>query len=188
MKTTALIIITACTLVSSAAMAEVGTTASAQASASASASASAQADAANSFDVAQNRTYLDVIASLEAEGYKINDVRTTWLGRIKVMAQSTLNLREVVVSRATGEIMSDIIHEVYANGAANGTAAVATAKNGGSAGVETTLEGGVETTLEAGVETTLEAGVDIGVELGSSGSGASGSGSGGVSIGIGLGN
>lgn len=164
MKMTALIIITACTLVSSAAMAEVGTTAQAQAQ------AQVQADAANSFEVAQNRTYLDVIASLEAEGYKINEVTTTWLGRIKVMAQSTQNLREVVVSRATGEIMSDIILEVYASGATNGTAAVATAENGGSTEVDTTVE------------------VGVGIGLGSNGSGANGSGSGGVSIGIGLGN
>ncbi len=133
-----------------------------------SAEASARLNAASTLALAQNRTYLDVVAGLEAEGYVIKDIQTTWLGRIKILAASRANLREVVVSRTTGEIMSDVIIEVFARGKGNAT----TGADGGS-------DAGASGGLDLGVDVDLDADLKLG------GSRASGSGSGGISLGIG---
>ena len=67
---------------------------------------------AGSYEVAQNRDYNDVIRGLEATDYEIEDVSTTLLGRTRIMANNGLYRREVVVSSATGEILSDLLLEL----------------------------------------------------------------------------
>jgi len=117
--------------------------------------------------VAQNQTYLDVMANLEASGYEVLEVSRTWLGRIKIEARNNLHLREVVVSTSTGEVMSDVVVEIYAQ---NQT---------------TTPETGETTEGESGIAVGVTLGVTGGVSTGSGGSSAGGSSNGGVSISIG---
>ena len=66
--------------------------------------------------VAQQQTYLDVMANLEAAGYSVVETKTTFLGRVQITARNATHLREVVVSRATGEVKSDVILETFATG------------------------------------------------------------------------
>ncbi|MDP3960910.1 MAG: hypothetical protein Q8Q26_12785 [Pseudorhodobacter sp.] len=152
MKTTLITILAATSILGTAAAAD---------TVQANASAVASADA--SFEVAQNRTYLDVLAELEMEGYTINQLTTTWLGRMKITAQSAANLREVVVSQTTGEIMSDVILQVFANGNAG--------LDSGQTGTGTNADSGISTNVGAGIN--LEVG------------GAGASTGGGISLGIG---
>lgn len=163
MKTIAFAIMTATTLMSAPALANGG-------NANASVTTEATASGSGSFEVAQNRTYLDVVATLEAEGYQIRDVSKTWLGRIKIVATSKANLREVIVSRTTGEILSDVIVDVYAKADAKGDA-------DGSV----TVDQGTSTGTDASVDATVDA--DLKLKL--DGVGIKGSGSGGISLGLG---
>lgn len=152
MKTTLITILAAASILGTAAAAD---------TVQANASAVAGADA--SFEVAQNRTYLDVLAELKMEGYTINQMTTTWLGRIKITAQSAANLRQVVVSDTTGEIMSDVVLEVFSNGnTVSGSGQTGTAAN-----------------ADAGISTNAGAGVNL------DGGGAGASIGGGISLGIG---
>ncbi len=57
--------------------------------------------------------YLNVIDSLERNGYRILLVEKTWLNRMLIRAQSRRHLREVVVSRSNGEVLRDVILESY---------------------------------------------------------------------------
>ncbi len=173
MKTTVFAIMTATTLMAAPALANGG-------NANASVTTS-QARASGSFEVAQNRTYLDVVASLEAEGYEITDVGKTWLGRIKIVATSKANLREVIVSRTTGEILSDVIVDVYAKADGKGDYAKADGKGDVNADVTVTVDQGAS----AGTDANVEATVDADVKLRLDGVGISGSGSGGISLGLG---
>jgi hypothetical protein len=159
MKTTVFAIMTATTMMAAPALANGG-----NANASVTAEVTAEVTASGSFEVAQNRTYLDVVTSLKAEGYEITDVSKTWLGRIKIVATSKANLREVIVSRTTGEVLSDVIVDVYAK---------ADGKGDVNAGVTGTLDQGAS------------AGTDADVKLKLDGVGISGSGSGGISLGLG---
>ena len=47
------------------------------------------------------------IALLEAQGYGIVSVRRSWLGRIVILATRDGILREIVINRATGAVLSD---------------------------------------------------------------------------------
>lgn len=66
-----------------------------------------------SYQVAQ-QSYTDVLVSLERAGYRVLKMQTTFLGRLKILAQNRSHVREVVVSRSTGEIMSDRVVRVLA--------------------------------------------------------------------------
>jgi len=67
------------------------------------------------YQVAQNRTSQDVVAALEYEGYLIDTISRTLLGRIQIKASNTIHERRIVMSRTTGEILSDTITAVYQN-------------------------------------------------------------------------
>ncbi|MEX0971261.1 MAG: hypothetical protein WD046_12535 [Paracoccaceae bacterium] len=116
--------------------------------------------------VAQNQTYLDVMAQLEASGYEVVEVSRTWLGRVKIEVRNQLHLREVVVSNTTGEVMSDVIVVVYAQ-SENGQPAVDEEAAGNDGGVA------------VGVD------INLGASGGSNDSNTGGSATGGVSISIG---
>lgn len=60
------------------------------------------------------QTYVDVVGMLERSGYRVVDMKSTFLGRIRIRAKNREHLREVVVSRSTGEIKSDQIIRVFA--------------------------------------------------------------------------
>lgn len=63
--------------------------------------------------VVQARSYGDVVAALEAGGYRVDDISRTFLGRVRIVASNRHHRREVIISRSTGEIMSDMIVDVF---------------------------------------------------------------------------
>ncbi|GLQ15859.1 hypothetical protein [Maritalea porphyrae] len=149
----------------------------------ASASANANASAQLTFDVAQN-SHLDVIAQLEAVGYTILDTKTTLLGRIHIYAQNNVHVREVVVSRWTGEVKYDLIVETFAD---------AETSNGATAGGEQTAEAEGETENENSTSVSGSASSSTSISIGSNSKddekdkgGSSASSSGSVSIGVDL--
>ncbi len=56
---------------------------------------------------AQESVADDVIARIEAEGYSVDEVKRSWLGRIVITASDHDELREVVLNRTSGEILRD---------------------------------------------------------------------------------
>ncbi|WP_322889772.1 MULTISPECIES: hypothetical protein [unclassified Yoonia] len=60
------------------------------------------------FAVVQARTLDDLLIQLQSAGFSIDDISRTFLGRIRVVASNDTTIREVVMSRTTGEIFSDI--------------------------------------------------------------------------------
>lgn len=155
--------------------------------------------------VAQQQTYLDVMANLEAAGYTVVETKTTFLGRVQITARNAAHLREVVVSRATGEVKSDMILETFATGdAAVGTlpdapAATDEDETGGILGIlglgGTSTDASASATGSASVGTDSASGSVSGSVsgvtgeasgVGGSAGGNSGSASGGVSGGLGL--
>jgi len=128
-------------------------------------------------------TYIDVIANLENSGYRIIDMRSTFLGRIKLRADNSIHQREVVVSRSTGEILSDVIVIVY--GARN----EATASSAPGSPIAPGTGGGVVPTGGGGVGVSVGGGVGVGVSVGGGGGGgvSVGTGNGGVNVGTGNG-
>ncbi len=65
-----------------------------------------------SYQLAQSRDYNDVVSGLQATDYMIEDVTTTLLGRTLITANNGTQRREVVVSRSTGEILSDVVMDL----------------------------------------------------------------------------
>ena len=115
--------------------------------------------------VLARQSYTDVIATLERNGYRVVNMSSTLLGRVKIQARNRVHLREIVVSRSTGEIKHDVILKVYRR-----------VKEGSEA----------HKRLQRRAREAEAAGNTGG---GSSGSGSGGSGSsGGVSVGVGGGN
>lgn len=48
-----------------------------------------------------------VIARIEAEGFTVDEVKRSWLGRIIITASDQNELREVVLNRTSGEVLRD---------------------------------------------------------------------------------
>jgi hypothetical protein len=57
--------------------------------------------------------YLRVVYALDREGYTIVSVRQTMLNRALIRARNTSHLREVVISRASGNVLRDVIIEDF---------------------------------------------------------------------------
>ena len=106
-----------------------------------SASGSADADASAAVQVAQ-QTYVDVIANLEAAGYTVVETKRTLLGRIRIRARNAVHLREVVVSRATGEVKRDEIVEIFQDAGEAGLGATSTLDATGNVVTESGSLGG----------------------------------------------
>ena len=131
------------------------------------ASTAASAEASGWIDLAQVQTYLDVVAQLEQRGYAIDSIERTLLGRMMIRARNKVHLRELVVSRHTGEVMHDTIVRVFEDSAEN-------------AETEGTTEG-----EESNGGLNLGVGADLGVEIGNGGTDDDSHG--GVNVGIGAG-
>jgi hypothetical protein len=91
--------------------------------------ATSGATASGEIVVAQ-QNYLDVMANLEAAGYTILETKRTLLGRIKITARNSTHLREVVVSRATGEVKHDEVVQVFLPFGSEGSEGSAQASSG----------------------------------------------------------
>ena len=48
-----------------------------------------------------------VVDQIEAQGYSVTEIERTWLGRILITARNDTHLREVVLNRVTGQVVSD---------------------------------------------------------------------------------
>jgi len=87
-----------------------------------------------------------VVDGLHKIGYEVQSIKTTFLGRIRVVAENGKYRREVIVSRTTGEIRSDrIIKVLTADDSDTGNAATAdieTASSGGGTSGGTADSGG----------------------------------------------
>ncbi|MCB1350971.1 MAG: hypothetical protein KDK11_20880 [Maritimibacter sp.] len=70
-----------------------------------------------------------VVERLEAEGYRIVEVRRSWLGRIVILAGQDGVLREIVLNRSTGALLSDRLFPTSPGAAADGSAPTATGRN-----------------------------------------------------------
>lgn len=153
----------------------------------------ARAGAEVVFEVAQIRTYLDVLAQLEADSYIVDEVRRSLLGRVMISAHNRIHARQIVVSSSTGEIMQDVIVEVFADSQAGGSSdpEIVPAEAEDDTGSDGITLGG-DLSVDAGVSVG-GGGVSVGASIGASGGGSasggssSGGGSGGINIGVGLG-
>ena len=58
--------------------------------------------------------YVEVIDALTVNGYQIVSVTDTMLNRVRIRARNVSHLREIVVSRASGQVLRDAIIETYA--------------------------------------------------------------------------
>ncbi len=119
------------------------------------------------------QTYLNVIQTLETNGYQVTGLKTTLLGRMKIRAQNRKHIREVVVSRSTGEVLSDRILRTFAAGSNETKTQRQNASSGSSSG------GGISAGVDAG-------GVSVGASAGDGGVGVDAN-VGGVSVSVGLG-
>jgi uncharacterized membrane protein YgcG len=57
--------------------------------------------------LAQTDVTAPTVQMLQDEGYKVSEVRRTWLGRILIVAKKGQTLREVVLNRRSGAILND---------------------------------------------------------------------------------
>lgn len=57
-----------------------------------------------------------IVADLKAEGYAVRAVEQTLLGRIRIEAVRDGERREIVVDRATGEILRDYVDDPKGDG------------------------------------------------------------------------
>lgn len=151
--------------------------------------AQGQAQAQAAFELAQARSADEVILQLREAGFTIDAVTRTFLGRVRIEASNDTTVREVVVSRATGEILSDQVSlRAEASGGASATGTAASGGNAGgdatgSAETGVTASGGIAggaVSGSASVGATASGGVGGGNAGGNSGAGA------GVSVGGGL--
>lgn len=163
---------------------------------------------------ADARVAQNVVNALAAQGFRTTELSRTWLGRIRVVAENTASeareTRELIVSSATGAIMSDRLLSAGANAtaAANAQAGVTAgaaqdrttaetaapranggvgASGSGSVSIGGSLGGSISDTVGGSVEGSTSG--SAGGSAGSSGGSVSGSGGGSVggSGGLGLG-
>lgn len=80
---------------------------------------------------AQDSVLTSIAAQLREQGYQIERVQRTWLGRIRVLAQSDTHTREVVFVPTTGEVLRDYWEQK--DGKASGSKLSTVGNNGKSA-------------------------------------------------------
>lgn len=126
------------------------------------------------------QSYVDVINMLEKAGYRVSGMKTTLLGRVKIRAQNRQHLREVVVSRSTGEIKSDRIIRVF-RAQDGATAQKGKRSSGSSSGSQSGSGVNVDASVSSG---GTSAGASVSAGGGSAGASVS---VGGTSASVGLG-
>ncbi len=135
----------------------------------ATASAAASAAASGWIDFAQVQTYLDVVAQLEQRGYAIDSVERTLLGRMMIRARNKVHLRELVVSRHTGEVMHDTIVRVFADGAENTETEEPREGEESNGGLNLGVDADVGVSIEnGGSDDDSQGGIGVGIGAGGS--------------------
>ncbi|WP_212635359.1 hypothetical protein [Rhodobacter capsulatus] len=56
---------------------------------------------------ARAETQAGIVAQMQAEGYRSIEVSTTWLRRVRIVAEGGAGLREVVIDPRNGEVLRD---------------------------------------------------------------------------------
>lgn len=56
---------------------------------------------------ARAETQAEIVAQMQAEGYRSIEVSTTWLRRVRIVAEGGAGLREVVIDPRNGEVLRD---------------------------------------------------------------------------------
>lgn len=127
-------------------------------------------DGATAADVAAR-----IVEALADQGYNVVDVSQTFLGRLRIVAESAADQRELIVSRTTGAVLRDRITATFdvggTGGAVAGGATSGPATGGANGGITGGLTGGVN--------------VDLGGSSGLTGGGTNSSVGASVSVGIG---
>jgi hypothetical protein len=121
----------------------------------------------------QARTETQVIAALELQGYEVLDTRRSLLGRIIITAQNDAHVREIVMRRLTGQILSDLIVDDVAAASAEAQNETRTENDSDRSGAD----------VSVGVDSSVSIQSDDGDDRDNGG--VSVSSGGGVSIGIG---
>ncbi|MFY0632828.1 MAG: hypothetical protein JXQ91_03390 [Vannielia sp.] len=137
--------------------------------------------------------YTDVIATLEGDGYRVVKMSSTMLGRVKIVAQNRVHLREIVVSRSTGEIKHDVILKVFKlrEGSAQVKRSTKKSVNVGVGGGGVSAGGGggggvsVGVGGDGGVSANVGGGGGVSASVGGSGGVSASVGGGGVSASVG---
>ncbi len=119
--------------------------------------------------------YTDVLVMLERTGYKVVKMDSTLLGRVRILARNREHLREVIVSRSTGEIKRDVILKRFATG--NNDRQTASGQRGVTANAST--GGGTTNVSVSGSAGTGSGSASVSVSTGSgSSTGSTGTGAG----------
>ena len=132
------------------------------------------ADGATAADIAAR-----VVDALADQGYRVVEVSETFLGRLRIVAESAADRREVIVSRTTGAVLRDRITATFDVGVTGGATAGGPTSGTGEA------SGGITGGLTGGVDLDVGGNIGLGGSGDSTGSGTEGSVGGSVSIGIG---
>ena len=125
----------------------------------------------------QARTETQVITALEGQGYEVLDTRRSLLGRIIITVQNDAHVREVVMRRLTGQILSDLIVEDVAAASAEAQNEIRAESDSDESGADVSV--GVGTSVSVQSDDDDDDGGNSGVSVSSGG---------GVSVGIGIGN
>ena len=126
----------------------------------------------------------DVIAQLSQQGFTGISTETTWLGRVRILAERTDGQREIVLNPRTGEILRDIWTGVSGGEVAKPILSTSPPASGNAGGASPKPETGPSGSQPSGSSGSRSSGgsgegsVDSGSNGGSSGGGSDGSGSG----------
>ena len=109
-----------------------------------------------------------ISAQLSAQGYQVVEIRRTLLGRVQFIAVRGTAIREVIVSRSTGEILRDVTMEDVGRATVPGNNPASGSGSSGSSG------GGLGETVENAGNSVGEAAGGIGNAVGGLVDGATG--------------
>ena len=106
-----------------------------------------------------------VVDALADQGYRVVDVSRTFLGRLRIVAESVTDRREVIVSQTTGAVLRDRITATFEVGVSSGATA------GGAISDTGNTSGGSTVGLTGGVGLDVRQTVGIGTSGGSTAGG-----------------
>jgi hypothetical protein len=120
----------------------------------------------------QARTETQVIAALELQGYEVLDTRRSLLGRIIITAQNDAHVREIVMRRLTGQILSDLIVDDVAAASAEAQNEIRAESDSDESGADVSVGVGTSVSVQSdddddrdngGVSVSSGGGVSIGI-------------------------
>lgn len=67
----------------------------------------------NGLDIHGHTGFLTIITALSHAGYEIVSTDVTLLNRVRIRARNNSHLREIVVSRASGRVLRDVVVQTF---------------------------------------------------------------------------